>query len=401
MTEILKINKGLRFRILPTKEQEIQLNKFCGCSRFVYNWALARRKENYEENKTKEKKHYLGRFEQSRELTALKKMPEYDFLKEPPSDTLIYSLIDLELAFKAFFKQPEAGYPKFKNKSSRKSFAIQARMEKYAGSKSHFYIYKTSAKNHFINLPKLPKLKINLHRDIEGTIKSAVISKELNHWYIAFTVEKYQEIPQKNELEPIGIDLGVATNVTCSDGYVYQLPEKIRDIQKRVAVLQARASKKKKFSANWYKANEKIAKLKNKEAKIRRHYHHEASRELVKFHSLIAMEDLNIKNMSKSAKGDIEQPGKNVKAKSGLNRSILQQGWGSFGLMLEYKAKWYNSEVIKVAPKNTSRQCSSCGYTHKDNRKSQAIFNCLNCGTKLNADINAAINILNKATPNI
>jgi putative transposase len=115
---------------------------------------------------------------------------------------------------------------------------------------------------------------------------------------------------------------------------------------------------------------------------------------MCKNHATIIIEDLKIKNMSKSAKGDIEHPGKNVKAKSGLNRSILDQGWGEFKRQIEYKQKWFGGRVIKVSARYTSQKCSRCFYIDSENRKSQESFACVECGFKENADLNAAMNIL-------
>jgi putative transposase len=153
-------------------------------------------------------------------------------------------------------------------------------------------------------------------------------------------------------------------------------------------------SKEIKFSDKLKKYKKIINKLHGKITRIRHNWFHRRSYNLANNHSLIVVEDLKIANMSKSASGTIENPGKNVKAKSGLNRSILRQGWGQFCDLLSYKCNWYGSNLVKVNPKNTSITCSRCEYTSQDNRISQESFVCQNCGHTENADTNAAKNIL-------
>jgi putative transposase len=148
-----------------------------------------------------------------------------------------------------------------------------------------------------------------------------------------------------------------------------------------------------KFSKRWKYFSKILAKLHARIARIRRDFLHKASNDLSKNHGVIVLEDLRVKNMSKSASGTREDPGKNVAQKRGLNRAILRQGWGIFRDMMGYKTKWYGSRLILVSPINTSRRCSQCGYTHKDNRLTQADFLCQKCGHDENADKNAAENI--------
>ena len=153
-------------------------------------------------------------------------------------------------------------------------------------------------------------------------------------------------------------------------------------------------ARKKKFSNNWKKAKAKIQGLQAKIGNTRSDYLHKTTTEICKNHAIVIVENLRVSNMSKSARGTIGNPGRNVKAKSGLNRSILDQGWFEFRRQLEYKQAWNGGMVLAVPARNTSRACSACGNVSADNRKSQAKFRCTKCGFEINADINAARNIL-------
>ncbi|HEJ9561222.1 TPA: RNA-guided endonuclease InsQ/TnpB family protein, partial [Proteus mirabilis] len=160
------------------------------------------------------------------------------------------------------------------------------------------------------------------------------------------------------------------------------------------ARLQRKLSRKIKFSANWQKQKRKIQHLHSHIANIRKDYLHKVTSEISKNHAMIVIEDLKVSNMSKSAKGTTERHGRNVKAKSGLNRSILEQGWYEMRRQLEYKQLWRGGQVLAIPPAYTSQKCACCGHTAKENRQSQSQFECLECGYTANADINAARNIL-------
>ena len=196
----------------------------------------------------------------------------------------------------------------------------------------------------------------------------------------------------------IGIDMGVKRFLTLSDGsFIKSLEERLKPIENKISLLQRRIKHKVKGSNNIKKAYLKLALLHKKKANIRNNFLHQVSTLLVKNHDLIVIENLKIKNISKSAKGTIENPGKNVKAKSGLNRSVLNEAWRKFFTYLEYKLKLNGGILIKVDPKHTSQTCIQCGHISKDNRKEQAIFKCVKCGYETNADVNAAQNILRRA----
>src|SRR5690606_27217743 len=164
--------------------------------------------------------------------------------------------------------------------------------------------------------------------------------------------------------------------------------------QIKLAALQRQLSRKVLFSQNWKKQNRKIQKLHHHIANIRHDYLHKITTTISKNHAMIACEDLKVANMSKSASGSATQHGRNVKAKSGLNKSILDQGWGMMIDMLEYKQHWRGGLLVRINPQYTSQTCSQCQHITKENRQTQAKFECIQCDHKANADVNAAKNIL-------
>ena len=221
-----------------------------------------------------------------------------------------------------------------------------------------------------------------------------LIKKICGLWYISFCTNRVVEQPIHPSKSAIGIDLGVKKLVTTSSCQVFDRINSFKANQVKLARLQRKLRKKTKFSQNWKKLNLRINKLHHHIANIRHDYLHKVTTTLSKNHAMIVVEDLKVANMSKSAKGSIEEKGKNVKAKSGLNKSILDQGWSMLVDMLEYKQQWRGGLLVKVDPKYTSQTCSSCGHVAKENRLTQANFSCVECGFSENADINASRNIL-------
>ncbi|MBD5607681.1 MAG: IS200/IS605 family element transposase accessory protein TnpB, partial [Desulfovibrio sp.] len=213
-------------------------------------------------------------------------------------------------------------------------------------------------------------------------------------WYVSIQTERVVAEPVHQSLSEVGIDLGVAHFASLSDGSYLAPLNTFRKYSGKLARLQRQLAKKAKFSSNWKKIKFRIQKLHRKLADIRHDFLHKATSTISKSHALVVVEDLQVKNMSSSASGTMENPGRNVKAKSGLNKSILDQGWGEFARQLEYKLGWLGGCLIRIAPQYTSQRCSQCGHISKENRKTQAKFKCMACGFEANADHNAALNIL-------
>ena len=231
-------------------------------------------------------------------------------------------------------------------------------------------------------------------QSIEGTIKNATVTRCAGKGSISIQVE--QEVNQQAHPADgsIGVDLGVKKFVACSNGRYFDSANAFKKLQSKLAKGQRCLSKKKKFSENWKKQKRKIQKIHSKICYIRRDFQHKLSTNLSKKHAMIVVEGLKINNMSKSAGGTTDNPGKNVRAKSGLNKAILDQGWSEFKRQIKYKIEWLGGIYVEVNPSYTSQKCSSCANIDKNSRINQSKFCCMSCGYTENADINAAKNIL-------
>lgn len=401
----MKISQHYKFRLLPNKEQEILLNQAIGSARFVWNQVLAKSFEMFAKNER-------IRYETiEKKLLPLKKTPEFSFLGQTYSACLQQKIKDLAKAwdkffnpkeqaklkqkpFKAkkpkFFKLPDGGevqlrplMPRFKKKSDgEQSFRLPFNDCEVIGDR--------------VSLPKKTGwIKFKKSQEIVGKITSITIKKICGLWYVSFCINREIEQPIHPSKSAIGVDLGIKKLITTSNGQVFDPINSFKANQVKLARLQRKLKKKTKFSENWKKLNLKINKLHHHIANIRHDYLHKVTTTLSKNHAMIVVEDLKVANMSKSASGTIEKKGKNVKAKSGLNKSILDQGWSMLVGMLEYKQQWRGGLLVKVDPKYTSQTCSSCGHVAKENRLTQAKFSCVkSCGFSENADINASRNIL-------
>jgi putative transposase len=192
----------------------------------------------------------------------------------------------------------------------------------------------------------------------------------------------------------VGIDLGVVRFATLSDGTFYAPLSSFKRHQTRLRKAQQAMSRKQKFSHNWRKAKERIQRIHARIGNARRDYLRKTSTAISQNHAMVCLEDLQVRNMSKSAAGSTEAPGTHVRAKAGLNRSILDQGWFEFRRQLEYKLSWNGGALILVPPQNTSRRCPQCEHVSAENRRTQERFHCTVCGFEENADRVGAINIL-------
>ena len=285
-----------------------------------------------------------------------------------------------------FFKG-HGGYPKFKKRHSDDGF-------RYPQG------FKVEEDNGRIFLPKIGYVRYRNSRKIEGIPKNVTVREEADCWYVSIQCEfeLKPEISIPDIDTAVGIDMGVKRFLTLSDGsFINNLEEKLKPLENKIALLQKRIKHKVKGSNNIKKAYLKLTLLHKRKADIRNDFLHQVSTLLVKNHDVIVIEDLKVRNMSKSAKGTIANPGKNVKAKAGLNRSILNEAWHKFFTYLEYKLKLKGGILIKVNPQHTSQTCHQCGHISKDNRTEQALFKCIKCGYEANADVNAAQNILRRA----
>ncbi len=234
-----------------------------------------------------------------------------------------------------------------------------------------------------------------MDRKLEGKAKNITISKKCHKWFVSIQVEFEQVSIKHTSTSAIGVDLGVVHIVNTTAPTIRQIkPLDLTKQERKMKYLQRQLARRSKGKKNWQKTKNKIAKTHHHIGNCRKNHLHQISNQLSKNHAMIVLEDLKIANMTKSAKGDAHNHGKNVKQKSGLNRSILKQGWGELIRQIEYKQSWRGGITLKVNPKYTSKTCNKCGHIDKSNRKTQSHFECQKCGHIDNADINAAKNIL-------
>ena len=224
-------------------------------------------------------------------------------------------------------------------------------------------------------------------------MKNATVSWQAGHWYVSVQVEQELPEPVHPSTADVGIDLGVANFAALSNGITYDPISAYRKHQDKLARAQRALGRKVRFSANWQRQKRRIQRFHHQIACCRSYFLHKTSTAISENQAVVFVEDLKVRNMSRSAAGTQDQPGRNVRAKAGLNRSILDQGWSEFVRQLDYKLQWKGGQLVKVPPHHTSQACAACGHTSPDNRPSQAVFHCRACGHEEHADINAAKNI--------
>ena len=366
--------KAYKFRIYPTEEQKIFFAKTFGCVRKVYNLMLNDRKKAYEEVKNDPSKKLTF-------PTPAKYKKEFPFLKEVDSLALANAQLHLDKAYKNFFRDKSVGFPRFKSKKNP--------VQSYTTNNQKGTIALIDSK--FIKLPKLKSLvRIKLHRQPKGMIKSATISRHSSgKYYISLLCkEEISELPKTNSA--IGIDLGITDFAILSDGqkidnnkFTSKMEKKLKREQRKLS-RRALLAKKKGIplseAKNYQKQKRKVARLHEKVMNQRTDFLNKLSTEIIKNHDIICIEDLNVKGMLRNHK---------------LARSISDVSWSSFVAKLQYKADWYGREIIKVNQWFPSSQiCSECG--HKDGKKPLDIreWTCPICHTHHDRDINASINIL-------
>jgi putative transposase len=329
-----------RYELMPTGNQVRAMRRFSGSCRFVYNKALALQKENHEAGNK-----FISYVAMAAKLPVWKREAETAWLKETPSQALQHALKDLEKAFKGFFEK-RSGFPRFKKKGSGDSF-------RYPEPKQ----IQLDQSNNRILLPKLGWLRYRNSREALGQVRNVTVSHSGGKWFIAIQTQRELEQPLPMSTTAIGIDVGIARFATLSDGNYAAPLNSFKTHQQRLAHYQRRMSRKQKFSNNWKKAKTKVQKLHTAIANARKDFLHKTSTTISQNHALVCIEDLQVKNMSQSAKGNREQPGKKVAQKSGLNRSILDQGWGEFRRQLDYKVQWNGGILLAVPPQHTSQTC--------------------------------------------
>lgn len=371
------VRRAFKFQLKPKPCHERKMAQFAGSCRFVWNKALGLQRELLEKGEM-----LLGYTELCTLLADWKGEEGTEFLGEVHSQPLQQCMKNLDRALKdAFDKKNRKRFPRFKKKGRHDSF-------RYPQG------FKLDSENSRVYLPKIGWVRYRDSRKIEGTPKNVTVSRHLDRWYVSLQTEHEVSAPVHESTSMVGVDVGVVRFATLSDGTVYEPVSSFRKAEKRLKRVQRRLSRKVKGSKNFQKAKRAVGRVHAKIARVRQDFLHKVTTEVSKNHAAVVVEDLHVKNMSASAAGTKEQPGRNVRAKAGLNKSILDQGWYEFRRQLDYKQSWRGGMVVAVPPRNTSRTCPVCGHVAKENRTTQERFSCVSCGHKKNADLNAAENIL-------
>jgi len=368
------INRAYKFRLYPSKEQEILINKTFGCTRLAYNYYLNMKQELYKQNHTT-----LSSYDMCKDLKVLSNGRPY--LKEVDSIALRTSIFDLDDAYNSFFKETN-GYPKYKKKNGKNSYRTNLITSTYKG-KTYENI-KLDLKNKTIVLPKLKEVKIRGYRNLEkinGRIINATVSKESNKYYVSVCIEEDIPTPIFTPTSIVGIDLGIKDLVITSDFEKYEKQKIIEKYEKKLKRFQRKLSKKQKGSNNYYKLKQKISRIHQKIRNARKFIIHHITKAITDENDIIVLETLKVKNMLKN---------------HNLAKRVSDASLSEIVRQLEYKSKWKGKKLYKIDTfYPSSKICNKCGYKN-ERIKDLSIRNytCPNCGCNLDRDYNAALNIM-------
>jgi putative transposase len=360
-----------RYRLTPTPTQAAALRDHCAHARFVWNlaveqqawWRLGRR-------------HAPGWAERSRQLTEAR--AEFAWLRGGSRTVQEQALRDFEIAMRGFFAGTNR-IPGFRKAGRNEGFCVQGQIGQA------WDVRRLSRHVGEVLIPKIGWVRFRWSRDVPQAKSYRVTLDRAGRWHVAFTAVP-PPLPAPGTGEVIGVDRGVAVSVALSTGETYQAPVPSR----RAERLHRRLSRAKRGSNRRMRAKARLAKVRAHDADRRKDWAEKTSTDIARRFDVIRIEDLKIRNMTRSAKGTVVGPGRKVRQKAGLNRAILASGWGLLVRRLDQKAP---GRVEKINPAFTSQRCSACGHVSAENRKSQAVFACIACNFACNADVNAAINI--------
>jgi len=374
-------HRAFVFRLYPTPEQSERLSSWVGAVRFVYNLALEQRRTFWRPGRR------FDSFTQGREITALRH--DIEWIGDVPREALDQALRDLDVAYKRWWTGV-SGAPSPRRRGQNDAFRV----------KHHYCRLRRTGRRHGkLLLPKLGEVAIRLSRKPCGELRSITIRRVAGQWFAAIcTREEHEVAKAAAELPAVGIDRGIAVFAALSSGEMIAGPNVGRRAALKLRRAQRSLARKTKGSNNRRKARLRVARLHKRVADARKDFLHKVSTTIAKNHGVVVLEDLNVRNMTASAAGTLETPGRNVRQKAGLNRAILDQGWGVFRTMLAYKLEERGGRLVTVDPRDTSRTCSACGVVDADSREGIR-FSCRACGHAAHADTNAAINILRRGAP--
>lgn len=379
------ILQAYKYRLYPTKKQAIRLQAVLDRTRELYNAALQERKDAYRMAQVS-----IGYTQQAAQLPEIKEIrPEYADIH---SQILQDTLRRVDKAFKAFFRRvkngEKPGYPRFQAYDRYDSFTFP---------QSGFSLTQDNR----VCLSKIGTLKVKFPQKKkanppQGTMKTCTIKREGEHWYVVFTCEREQEIVSHPSEEAVGMDLGLLHFGTLSDGSTIENPRHLRVSEQKLKKLQEALSHKKRGSKRRRKAAQVVGKNHRHIRNQRKDFQHKEARKLVNGYQTIVFEKLQPANMSKRPKPKQDEATgaylpNGASAKAGLNKSILDAGWGQFQQICRNKAEWAGSRVLLVNPKYTSQMCSGCGAIKKKDLSER--WHSCSCGCSLDRDHNAALNI--------
>jgi putative transposase len=376
--------KAYKYRLYPTKKQAVRLQEVLDRCRELYNAALQERRDAYRMAQVS-----IGYHQQAAQLPSIKEIrPEYADIH---SQVLQDVLRRVDKAFKAFFRRVKEGqtpgYPRFQGYDRYDSFTFP---------QSGFSLTEDNR----VCLSKIGTIKVKFPKGKkahppQGPMKTCTVKREGTHWFVIFTCEVEQELVYPPSEEVVGIDLGLLHFGTLSDGSTIENPRHLRRAEQKLGKLQEAWSRKKRGSKRRRKAAQLVGKNHRHIRNQRRDFHHKEARKLVNRYQLIVFEKLQPANMSKRPKPKQDENGKylpnGASAKAGLNKSILDAGWGQFQQIVVNKAEWAGSRVLFVSPKYTSQMCSGCGAMVQKDLDER--WHSCSCGTELDRDHNAALNV--------
>ena len=360
-----------RYRLYPTEAQEQALLTHCGHARYV--WNLAVEQHSWWTPRRGPAPSYVA---QSRQLTEARK--EFDWLREGSQNVQQQALRDFGQAMRNFFAGTHRR-PTWRKQGVHQSFRITDTCK----------VERLSRKWGQVTVPKVGWVRFRWTRPVPEAKSYRITRDRSGRWHVAFAAIPV-EIPGPGTGEIVGVDRGVRVSAALSTGELLHCPTLSPKREERLGRLVRKLSRAKKGSNRRKRVKAAIARLMAREADTRKDWIEKTSTDLARRFDVIRFEDLRVKNMTASARGTIEQPGKNVRAKAGLNRSISRNGWGQLLARTEHKTP---GRVEVVNPAYTSQRCSECGHVDSNSRESQALFCCTACAYTSNADVNAARNI--------
>jgi putative transposase len=367
------VHRGHRARLYPAAEQARALGRWAGCARLLWNIALDQRRWG--------RGHPIGKTSQCRELTGLR--AEVDWLAELPAQTAQQVVAELDLAFRRHWRGL-AGYPRRKKKG--RSAAVLRFPQGVE-------VRRVARRWGQVRLPKLGWVRFRWSRELAGQLKHVTLTRSAGEWHVAFCLETEDRPVHPNGLPASGVDRGVEIAFMASDGRARDRTMWKPTEQARLVALERLKATRTRGSNRYRRTCRAIARLHRRAANRRRDFAHKTSTALAKNHGLVAVEALVLANLTKSARGTSGAPGKQVRQKAGLNRAILDKGWGLVVDLLRYKCPQYGSVLVEVPARHTSLACAKCHHVSPDNRPLRAVFVCVRCGHADHADTNAAVNI--------